>query len=388
MNKKNKYNLLLLFSSVFITFLLIEFIYSFLFVSHNIFVKTIWFHEATDSVNNVRFDPNIGYRISSVPARFGAVLSNGHLESIGILKGNNYGFPDKRDFNIKKQNPKIKRIAVLGDSFTASQFTHKSWVERMEEKWNSCSADSILLMNFSVDGGGLANWCSIVKNIILKQGFELDGIIFAVMGNDLDRKFMWAEDWVMADGSLKYAINYDNSWNPENYPTQKDQLSPYFLETYYILSTNEVNAIEEGNWVLEKPLKPYLSLMIIDILRETYYKFRFPKKRAVDEGTEMSSQYDKLLLIQDLAKNCRQINVPILTLSFMTEHKKTASFAKLINSSYTDDKAFQKWLLTEPDSIVIEGDGHWNQKGVDGFSEIMFPYLKTWIQEEIINHRK
>lgn len=342
------------------------------YISNN----TLWFHEATDPGNNHSFDAEIGYRISKVPSRFGAVTSDGHLESIGILRGNNLGFPDIKDFYVKKTSPHLIRIAVLGDSFTASQFTSSSWINRIEERINIENNDSVCFMNFSIDGGGLGNWSSIVKNVILKQGFEIDGIIFAVMGDDLDRKFMWKDDGFSPTSKLEFAVGYADSWNRSSYPTKRDQLFPNFLDRYYMFSSEEVDNIEKGNWKFKRPFKLYLFEHLGIFLKNIL---------SCNEAEEsILFEAEQILLIKDLAKDCSKLKIPVLTLSFLTDYKKTEAFSKLINSSYIDDKAFQKQLQTEEKKTGIKGDGHWNQTGADLFAKSMYPELLIWLKESKI----
>src|SRR3972149_4582880 len=113
----------------------------------------------------MHFDSIRGYRLERTPSRT-ARITNGIIEYIGQLQGNNMGFPDREDFTAKRLNLKGRRFAVFGDSFT----------ERPLE-----------LLNFSIDGGGLANWWSVLTRIVKAEGYEIDGVVFVVFPPDLLR---------------------------------------------------------------------------------------------------------------------------------------------------------------------------------------------------------
>lgn len=383
-----KTNFSLLLISVVSVFFCCEFIYSYLLITHKIKLETIWFHEASDPGNNLMFDPEIGYTISKVPSLFGAVKSDGKLESIGIMEGNNFGFPDKRNFILNPRDTSIKRIAILGDSFTASQFTEKSWVEIIEKKLNDIHEnDSIILMNFSLDGGGLGNWQSIVRNILLKNNLKIDAIIFAVLGDDLDRHFMWKNDYKLSTGTIKLSAGRNNSWDPTNNPTYEDTLNPFFLDRYLILPKEEINQIQAGNWELNRPIRPYLFLNFIDQLKTMVYEsdmFAFITTASASSSFFSTGQ---LKLIEMIHADIEKLKIPAITFSFLSDHKKSKYFADLINSSFIDDQSFQKWIRQNPDAkLQIEGDGHWNDLGTKVFAKSSFSDLDSILTEtNIIN---
>lgn len=382
----NKFILVLI--SISISYLLAEFTYSYLHINHLINQKTIWFHEATDPGNNLIFNPNIGYVISRTPSRFGAVTSTGTLESIGIMEGNNLGFPDNNDFFPENGDSTIKRIAVLGDSFTASQFTNQSWVDLIEKMLNEKYEDSVVLMNFSVDGGGLGNWSSIIENIIIKDSFELDGIIFAILGDDLDREFMWKNDYVLEDKSVKIAVGKNQTWLPENNPDYSDTLNPFFLENYLILKKEEIDKIEKGLWKENRPVRAYLTDELIDILRDMLYNLTTISIVPLAYSSNAHFfQDDQYLLIERLSKNLSQLNIPAITFSFLTDHEKSKHFSNTINSEFIDDQNFQNWTSNNPNTkIQIEGDGHWNNTGTVAFAKSSFEDLDSILRKvNIIN---
>lgn len=368
--------------SVVFSYIIAELAYSYLYINHFVGKKTLWFHEASDPGNNIVFNPYIGYKISKTPSRFGAVTSEGKLESMGMMQGNNFGFPDERDFPINPKDTAITRIAILGDSFTASQFTNKSWVEIIEDSLNIESEDSILLMNFSLDGGGLGNWHSIVKNIILKNNFKLDGIVFAIMGDNLDRKFMWGNDHILSDDKYAFAVGRNLTWDPALNPVYEDTLNPIFLENYLVLPNHEVNKIVQGNWMPQRKIKAYLYDAFKQTIRKLIFQFKYPEifqtAHAEQPGFFTPEQRQ---LIHDLSRDCQKLDIPVLTLSFLTNHQNSKGFAKILNSHFLDDKAFQSCMLNTKQKINIEGDAHWNNDGVSLFAKSMYADFRKALTE-------
>ncbi|MFP6603064.1 MAG: hypothetical protein VB862_11095, partial [Pirellulaceae bacterium] len=135
-----------------------------------------------------RYDPVRGCLLAQHPSRVAIVASNGLIETVGIVKGNNRGFPDRDDFQLKRKKTETRRYAVLGDSFTSGQFLKRNWPDKAEDL-ASDEEISLELYNFSVLGGGLDNWRSVLLEHVEAEEYELDGVIFAVCCDDLHRGF-------------------------------------------------------------------------------------------------------------------------------------------------------------------------------------------------------
>lgn len=381
-------NTILVLLSVFIAYFLAEVVYSWLYVKKLIDpVETIWFHEATDSEGNFKYDSVTGYRISPIPSRYGAVLSDGTLESIGVLKGNNRGFPDKRDFEPRKSNPQIKRIAVLGDSYTASQFTLRAWPDIAEDKINEIAVDSVVFMNFSVDGGGLANWHSIIRNVILADSFQIDAVIFAVMGNDPDRKFMWKDDALQNSSERKLAFNYFTGWQQPRAGKYEDITDMMYMPNYLILESAEVDAIEKGTWAydLQRELKPYLIEKLKRTLAQIDFKRMFLHRQRGSATTYFEPEQQAL--IADMSEILSQMHVPVLTLSLYTDENRCSAFAALMHGFFISDEGFRQSIEAyEEDSIYIRNDGHWKQKGAELYAAYIYKDIYEWlVKEEVVN---
>jgi len=119
--------------------------------------ESFWIYEENEAGWTYRFDPVLGYVISPEPSRLATTVSNGMIEAVGTIRGNNLGFPDRDDFHPPRDGSGRRRFAVFGDSFTATQYIARNWPDTAEDLTREGPAP-LELLNFSVDGGGLVNW--------------------------------------------------------------------------------------------------------------------------------------------------------------------------------------------------------------------------------------
>jgi len=110
----------------------------------------------TNQNKSIRFDPVRGFKLLKQPLRVFRI-TKGDIEYYGNIRGNNQYFQDRDDWYPKKPNKDISRWAVFGDSFTAGHYLEMNWPDRVED-----TTQNLMLMNFTVDGGGLANWYNII----------------------------------------------------------------------------------------------------------------------------------------------------------------------------------------------------------------------------------
>ncbi len=404
--KRYCFLVLLLIVSIIIAYGVAEITYSTLHIRGNIDMGEIyWFNEDVDPEGHYRFDSASGYRLSQTPSRMGAVLPDGRVESIGILQGNDMGFQDDRDFKTEKPENQI-RIAVLGDSYTFSAWTEKSWIRVAEERMNEQLDDKeIFLMNFAIDGAGLGNWASIIENIFLEKDLGLDGIIIASWSCDLRRQFVWRHDGYMLVKDEETGQYYEkrqpglkvttvHSWDPDDYPeNRKDIMGEWGPDWgWKTLDSETVDSIEAGEWRHQPDLKPYLTIRLIEFVKD----FRATwGENIVVYGEDRKDVYldnfeeEQLDLIFDLGKNLEKINLPTLTFSFSGHeewYKRDEIFAEIIGSEYISDKE-SGWPEVDNfhgDEIRIKNDGHWNDKGAYLFGETVHKSILDWILEDVV----
>ena len=97
---------------------------------------------------NIKFDPVMGFRVLSSPIRH-ARMAGGVVQYNGVWKGNNLGFLSARNYYPKRFSSKLRRVLVLGDSFSGGRFNDVLWPERVEELAKGDGID-VELLNFSM----------------------------------------------------------------------------------------------------------------------------------------------------------------------------------------------------------------------------------------------
>lgn len=354
---------------------LAEGIYSSMVVFNLIERETIWFTEETDSLGNLRFDDQIGYRISSIPSRWGAVTWNGQLESIGVLKGNDMGFPDDRDFSSSQKDDTITRIAVMGDSYTASQFTSRSWLKCFEDSLNKTFEDSVELWNLAIDGGGLANWREVLDKVVFQRKLNVDAIIYAVFGNDLIRTFHYRHHYRLDLESEDFetgaiAIGYHDNWNPESYPDDIPRTMG-FLSNYIAISTEDADKIENGEWKFQRSWNFYFFLRLRSLLIFTL--------AGMESSTDITSA-EKLKLINQMKLIHDSLDVPVLVLSFEAYNADAEAhkmFANIIGADHLRENIMYHGGDNSQHRII--GDGHWTDKGVEFFAKNNHSNIVNWL---------
>lgn len=346
--------------------------------------KSVWIFE--DVGKTMQFDPIRGYVLTQIPSRF-ARITRGEIEYIGTLRGNAQGFPDRDDFTPKRARVDTKRFAVFGDSFTAAQFLAVNWPERAEDLLRR-EGGRIELLNFSVDGGGLANWASIIRSILQAQHYELDGLIFVICCNDLDRTFAFTDN----RNRSKYAFAHTSSWDPQTYPKSMDAVTKKTLEeseraSSFILTTDEFNEVLKGRLLTEREWR----FALFERIRSTYWEY---VRRRQNARTQESSAFNagQLRLIEGIRDFAKRQNLPTLVIFVggrddsisREEHiyiRKTRQFAKLLGAEFLDGRmAFDGMTNAQLHKLWLPYDGHWGLGGSDVFAAYMTQELKKRLE--------
>ena len=335
---------------------------------------TLWIFE--DSGKTVHFDPIRGYKLTTVPSRF-ARITGGKIEYVGSVRGNAQGFADRHDFTVKRQNKK-KRIAVFGDSFSVAQFLETNWPDRAEEL-----DKAFTFLNFSIDGGGIANWWSIIDKFVEKEGYELDGVVFAVVPGDLYRTFSIAEH----RGYQNHMFGRLLSWEDEYPATANEAKSVLRQSPGLIVSTEEFNQCLSGEWPasLKWQFRFYLFKVAASFLRGV-------------SNSALESQFDPPVthkareqLVDNVRNFLRKNRSP--TYVFYIPDRDTLLgewevgewfkqdariFAKKIGAVFVDgSKIYAGLSKKDIRGMFFPHDGHWNQRGSDAFARFMLSSIKT-----------
>ena len=330
--------------------------------------ESIFIQEETEET--ILFDPVRGYRITEKPARL-ARITQGELEFLGTFRGNNEGFPDRDDFHPNREQKDKKRFAVFGDSFTAAQFLDTNWPDRAED----LLGEDIELLNFSLDGGGLANWWSVLFRHIAKESYDLDGVIFAVFEEpefgDLYRGFTISDHRDSIANSFRF-----KTWEPGTWPKTYEEAVPFFRELpIHILSREKFQATLDGTWhpELPRPWALYGAKQLLGL-------FRTPEadEKPANRFTFGDPQQK---LAREIAKYCNEQKLTVIVVRIPQREalidgsptmEDTRLFAEILDGTLFDGAdAFTGLGENEIRNLFFPYDGHWNQNGSDRFAEFM-----------------
>ena len=346
--------------------------------------SSFWIFE--DSGKTIHFDRIRGYTLTDEPSRF-ARVTNGTLEYLGTLKGNNYGFPDRDDYSPEMRPQVDRRFAVFGDSFTAAQYLEKNWPDELEDLAKATPDREFELLNFSTDGGGLANWWSNLIHILKAEEFEVGGLIFAVHGGDLNRGFSFAEH----RGYGTHMFGRSSSWNPETWPKTLAEASDELEELpgYILSSIPFEHALSSRSLHIDEPAakSPTEYLWIFSRLYAIADNINFSSSSREPEYNHRELTSGQLALIADIKRyiTSRNVSAIVLHVPSRTElilqddfgwKEQAKEFATALDGIFVDgSEAFKGLKSREIRAHWLPHDGHWNQSGSDRFARFVLKAL-------------
>ncbi len=393
-----------------LTYAVVETIASALFLHGIIEPQSLWVQENTGNGSTIQFDPIRGYRLSSISSRMAVVASNGTVESVGVVRGNNEGFPDRDDFTQKRRYPKGKRFAVFGDSFTSAQFIARNWPDVAEDL--SRDTDIPLeLLNFSVDGGGIVNWWSTLTRILEPEGYEIDGVIFAVCCNDLKRGFAILDDQFTFSGSEgipRMMYGRVPTYDPISLPTNWEEALQYVkpLPPWETISTVHLDRVIEGEFRIpfQRPFQLYIAQRVRGSVRQllnldnlAMISSDIPVNQATDleEPSQpfpfnTSPRFDggRRRLVDDIRRFLKSNRIPSIVVHVPEREEllegtdppeEHQDFAAVLQADFVDGSlAFKGLTQREIRASWLPYDGHWGQGGSDLFAQLMVEVLANW----------
>ena len=142
------------------------------------------------------FDKELGYRYK--PNTDGAYANfdkDNTLLQLNLFRVNNSGHISPTDDFIDKPNSEY-RIAILGDSYTASLHNNIPWPSILEEILNKDDSlknhlgiSTFKVLNLGMDGTGIVQWAKVATNEASR--FHPDFVIVNFITDDIFRKFIW-----------------------------------------------------------------------------------------------------------------------------------------------------------------------------------------------------
>jgi hypothetical protein len=333
-----------------------------------------------DAGKTLHFDPIRGVRLEPTPSRY-ARITNGTLEYIGHARGNNEGFPDRDDFSPPRSVPAKRRLAVFGDSFTAAQFLKTNWPDLVEDLTRQ-TGEPLELLNFAIDGGGLANWWSVLTRIVQAEKYQIDGVVFAVYSGDLRRGFSITE----YQGYTHPMFARVPSWDPRRFPLTAEQANSYYDPwEATIVGEREFEAFVKGDWRPRPPVPFLASLLWQKILHPAFRSTEMSLRGVVDVERERRA------MIEDIRRVLTSINIPALVVYIPDKGRlikkgapgeidgDTRDFAEwLAAGSVNGGLAFDGRTASQIRADWLPYDGHWGQGGSDRFARFMVGTLTEW----------
>ena len=336
--------------------------------SHRGHSTTDSFYICENSGKTIRFDPIRGFRLSPVACRV-ARVSNGEVEFVASVRGNAQGFPDQHDWTIRKP-PGVKRFLVFGDSFTAGGRFAVNWPNRVQERHTK-----LQLLNVSTDGGGLANWWSNLTRLIVPDGYEFDGVIFACFYGDTGRGFTIA-DHAFGDRPMFARVGFDPTQFPKTRIEALQRMAPLggFFTTHIVGSEEFDRAIQEKCLDLGER-----RLWIANGVASLYGRAVAALPAARPEPLNESGAFagPRLAMVDEIRKAIA--GKPILVVRIPDRAELIAhagaepdapAFAEALRARYLDGAdAFSGLNEAQIRENWFSHDPHWNQRGSDRFAE-------------------
>jgi hypothetical protein len=233
-----------------------------------------------------------------------------------------------------------------------------------------------------VDGGGLANWWSVLNRIVEVEKYQIDGAVFTVYSGDLRRGFSISEH----QGYGQSMFGRVPSWNPRYFPFTGEQAKAFFQPwDASIVGSKEFDAALKGDWSPPSPV-PYLAgLLAREILRPAFRRVGMSLRGVVDIESERRA------MIQDIRRVLKSMNIPALVVYIPDRGSLIDQGAP--GEIDTDTREFAAWIEAEcvNGGLAFNGrtasqiradwlpyDGHWGQGGSDRFAEFMVEILAHW----------
>jgi hypothetical protein len=375
---KERFSRLLFVLPVLLTYAIAELTFSFLqwkgVLSSD---PSYWIYE--DSGKTIQFDSIRGYRLTQTPSRF-ARITYGKPEFIGTLRGNNQGFADRNDFFPERRSKQTQRIAVFGDSFSSAQSLDINWPDRVEELLSERNI-SVELLNLSLDGGGLANWDRVLEQFLVRNGYQIDGVVFAVYPGDLQRTFSFSHHPGFQNHMFRRLNTWDVSAIPETVEEAKRYLAPL---PGLILPVPTFNKALVGDWAPDLDGKPF-QLYFWNRMRRLISGWASPDRCPHAGRPHFGFHPGATQVIKRIRRNLKRMNVKVSVISIPTRCgllTRTASdqdsiaFSKMLNASYIDGSmAFDNLSEETIERSWFPHDYHWAQEGSDRFAEFVLNRL-------------
>lgn len=358
------------------------------------------------------FDPVRGYRRLGDENRIIRVVKD-TLVFDQVYRMNNEQFISAIDYRHRREEGRVFRFAVFGDSFTDADYLPNPWVDRLNARFSELDipgAERLEFYSFSVNGAGLSNWHSILFNEVA-PAYDLDGIIIASYGDDFARQFSILH--YEENDSFTGRFNTRPESEAEFRADFRPKLSPHYAKVWSEGEMDALVASLQTGWKWRTPelqwrLIPFVSQQLRVL--QTAETPANPQRNAVGANqerlfsiAEIEASYgqDQISQLWEMITFSKEREIPLIMAAVpsrdgliswlsregqrLTSHQtEIKSIATHFDLMYFDGYAAFSGL--EPDAIQREHwltyDGHWNQSGSDRFAAAIGDYLELHFGRE------
>jgi hypothetical protein len=164
-------------------------------LGHNAYEHTKYGFSSTE-LPLYALDRQAGYAYRpNLSLHFRLYDGNNHLVRENHLNTNNFGHLELEDDSIAKPASEF-RIAVLGDSFSATPTSDVTWPTDLEEELAKdarlktlTGKHTVKVVNFGLDGTGFVQWPEVYR--YKAKAFDPDLVIVNFIWNDIFREFVY-----------------------------------------------------------------------------------------------------------------------------------------------------------------------------------------------------
>ncbi len=335
------------------------------------------------------FDAVRGFRVAPGGVRTARLLRNAWPTSArvvhrGRLPGNSEGWPDRDDFGPRRDEAGVPRWIVCGDSFTAGDLA-PNWPDRVEDEARAAGRP-VRLLDMSQFGYGLANWHMVLTRYAAERGYDVDGVVFAVWGDDLARRF-YAVDH---EATTRHLGGRAPGWDPATLPATRAEAARFLAPAeVYLLPPAEFEAALAGGWKPPRAfswfLTPRVGSLVARLIRGRGDAPPPTAPRAAGSLADPASPRGRLVAEIRAFLDARKLKRLVVQLpsreALLAKRAEdragdTGDFAAAIGADVVDGaRAFDGLGAAAIGGLFMERDEHWAQAGSDRFAD--------WFADEI-----
>jgi len=318
-------------------------------------------------------DSLYGFKIRGENISYGRIVNNVCVYDSRAfpMQPNREGFKDQDAFTGEKDST-YKRILWLGDSFSAGLHIEENLPQSLENIALR-KGHSLQIYNYSVDGGGIANWHKMYISHLTKQ-IPHDALILAVYADNLNR------DFAVADTNATSILFTRLKSIPENLPEYVSRNHEGMKPILNRLSSAEAEQIIQK--ASENPICFGFNSGLQSQRWSVFLINRFLRKSHVQENPLAYKQLEAIVRTSHTANRpVILIAIPDLEIyqsqgSHNNHSRELEQYAGRLGCKYIN--GYQAWDALgkhHAPALYLQYDRHWNALGSRWFANWLYPFL-------------